>query len=119
MPQQIPASVPFLPAAWPACLPATAGLREAEELFNNYHGSADGRISVMLGPHAPYTCPPEYLKRVLALADRLEAEIHIHLAETQWEIGECHKEYGKTPFAVMADAGLFRITAYWQRIAFT
>lgn len=83
------------------------GLREAEELFNNYHGSADGRISVMLGPHAPYTCPPEYLKRVLALADRLEAEIHIHLAETQWEIGECHKEYGKTPFAVMADAGLF------------
>ena len=83
------------------------GLREAEELFTAYNGSGDGRISVMLGPHAPYTCPPEYLKRVLALADKLQAEIHIHLAETQWEIGECQKEYGKSPFAVMADAGLF------------
>ncbi|WP_346354235.1 amidohydrolase [Azotosporobacter soli] len=83
------------------------GLREAEELFTTYHGTADGRLSVMLGPHAPYTCPPDYLKKVLALAEKLDAEIHIHLAETEWEIGECQKEYGKTPFALMKDAGLF------------
>ena len=37
-------------------------LVEAADLFKNYHNKADGRITVMLGPHAPYTCPPEYLK---------------------------------------------------------
>jgi len=81
-------------------------LLESEDFFNQYHNSADGRITVMLGPHAPYTCPPEYLKRVVALAQRLGCEIHIHLAETIGEVEECKEKYGKSPIALMKELGV-------------
>lgn len=81
-------------------------LTESEEFFNQYHNSADGRITVMLGPHAPYTCPPEYLKKVVAIAKRIGAEIHIHLSETIGEVEECQKKYGKSPIALMKELGV-------------
>jgi 5-methylthioadenosine/S-adenosylhomocysteine deaminase len=81
-------------------------LIESEDFFRQYHNSADGRITVMLGPHAPYTCPPEYLKRVVALAQRLGAEIHIHLSETMGEVEECKKKHGKSPIELMNDLGV-------------
>jgi 5-methylthioadenosine/S-adenosylhomocysteine deaminase len=81
-------------------------LLESEDFFNQYHNSAEGRITVMLGPHAPYTCPPEYLKRVAALAQRLGAEVHIHLSETIGEVDECKKKYGKSPIALMKELGV-------------
>ncbi|MDD4721761.1 MAG: amidohydrolase family protein, partial [Acidaminococcaceae bacterium] len=31
-------------------------LQENIQLFKDWHGKADGRIQVMMGPHAPYTC---------------------------------------------------------------
>ncbi|MBP2653171.1 MAG: 5-methylthioadenosine/S-adenosylhomocysteine deaminase [Firmicutes bacterium] len=86
---------------------AAQALVESEKLFDDWHGGADGRITVMLGPHAPYTCPPDYLKKVIALAGKLGAEIHIHLAETAGEVADCHKEYGKSPIALMNELGLF------------
>lgn len=86
---------------------AEQALTESEAFFRQYHNSADGRITVMLGPHAPYTCPPDYLKRVVALAQRLNAEIHIHLSETAGEVENCIKQYGKSPIALMADLELF------------
>ena len=35
-------------------------LQESKTFFSNWNGKADGRISIMLGPHAPYTSPPDY-----------------------------------------------------------
>ena len=77
------------------------------ELFKNWHGAANGRIKVMFGPHAIYTCPPDYLKKVAKTAAELGAEIHIHMNETQDEINGCVKDYGKRPFEVVAETGLF------------
>jgi len=81
-------------------------LIESEDFFRQYHNTADGRITVMLGPHAPYTCPPEYLKQVVTVAQRLGAEIHIHLSETIGEVEECKKKYGKSPIALMSELGV-------------
>jgi 5-methylthioadenosine/S-adenosylhomocysteine deaminase len=47
---------------------AEQGLIDSRELVQKWNGSGDGRISFMLGPHAPYTCPPDYLKRVMDMA---------------------------------------------------
>lgn len=77
------------------------------ELYKNFHGAADGRITVMFGPHAIYTCPPDYLKKVANEASKLGAEIHMHMNETQTEIDDCLKNYGKRPFEVVAETGLF------------
>lgn len=81
-------------------------LEESKTFYKTFHNAADGRITVMLGPHAPYTCSPEYLKKVVAAAEGLGAEIHIHLSETQGEVEECIKKYGKTPIALMQEIGL-------------
>ena len=85
---------------------AQLALEESESFFRDWHNTCDGRITVMLGPHAPYTCPPDYLKKVCALAERLSAEIHIHLSETAGEVENCIKQYGKSPIALMNEVGL-------------
>ena len=81
-------------------------LDENVQLFQDYHQTAEGRITVMLGPHAPYTCPPDFLRQVVKTAKELHAEIHIHLAETKGEVENCLKEYGKTPIALMEETGI-------------
>ena len=77
------------------------------ELFKNWNGKADGRVTIMFGPHAIYTCPPEYLKKIAEEAARLGAEIHMHMNETLDEINGCLKDYGKRPFEVVVETGLF------------
>lgn len=82
-------------------------LREQIDLFERYHGAGDGKIRVMFGPHAPYTCSGEYLQRVKAEADRRGAGIHIHLCETLDEISTINKQQGKTPVQWLNDLGIF------------
>jgi len=86
---------------------AEKGLVESRELVQRWHGAADGRITVMLGPHAPYTCPPSYLARVIELSGELGVGIHIHLAETLAEVTEIKEKYGTTPVDLMLKTGLF------------
>ncbi|WP_425060991.1 5-methylthioadenosine/S-adenosylhomocysteine deaminase [Sporomusa carbonis] len=85
---------------------ANQALAESESFYNEWHNAGDGRITVMLGPHAPYTCPPDYLKKVTALAGKLGAEIHIHLSETAGEVADCTKQYNKSPIALMQELGV-------------
>ena len=77
------------------------------ELYKNFHGAANDRIHVMFGPHALYTCPPDYLRKVAEKAQILGAEVHIHMSETIGEVESCLKEYGRRPFAHVASTGLF------------
>lgn len=81
--------------------------REASALVQRYHGAGDGRISVMFGPHAPYTCSGEYLQKVKDEADRLGVGIHIHVAETVDEINILREQVGKTPVQWLDELGLF------------
>ena len=81
-------------------------LADNEELYKNWHGAANGRITIMFGPHAIYTCPPDFLKKVVNSAAKLNAEIHMHMNETQGEIDDCIKNYGKRPFEVVTETGL-------------
>lgn len=82
-------------------------ITDSINLVDKWHNQGDGRITIMLGPHAPYTCPPEYLQRVAALASELKVGIHIHVAETSGEVADTVREYGKTPVKLLQDAGLF------------
>lgn len=82
------------------------GLVETESFIKNWHGAENGRISVMLGPHAPYTCPPVYLKKVMDLAEKTKCPIQIHLSETRSEVEDCLNEHGLTPPKLLSDLGL-------------
>lgn len=86
---------------------AQEALVENANLFKTWHGYDDERIKVMLGPHAPYTCPESYLRQVAELAKELGAQVHMHLSETAGEVATCIKEKGRTPIAYVNDLGIF------------
>ncbi|HHY36237.1 MAG TPA: amidohydrolase [Firmicutes bacterium] len=85
---------------------AAASLREAISFCQEWNGAARGRITTMLGPHAPYTCPPEYLAQSLAAARDLDVGIHIHLAETEGEVEDIKARYGMSPVAYLCQQDL-------------
>ena len=88
---------------------AESALEESRALVSQWSGRGDGRISVMLGPHAPYTCPPEYLLKVMDLARELKVGINIHIAETKGECADIKQAYGLTPVAHLEKLGLFQL----------
>lgn len=82
-------------------------LHEAAAFQHNWHGAAGGRISVTYAPHAPYTCPPDFLRRVMDEADKTGSALQIHVAETAREVAECRREYGCTPVEHLQSLGFF------------
>ena len=83
-------------------------IREARQDILAYgSGAAEGRITFMLAPHAPYTCAPAYLETVIDTAAELGIGIHTHIAESQSEIETIREKYGCTPVELMEKVGLF------------
>lgn len=82
---------------------------QSRQFIRDWQGGAQGRITVMLGPHAPYTCPPDYLKQVVALAKETGVGINIHVAETLDEINTIEHDYGMSPVALLEKAGVFEV----------
>jgi len=80
-------------------------LREGIEIAQKYHGSAQGRIRVSLGPHAVYTCSPDLLKRVRKAASRLGVGIHIHLAESEGMGKQIKERCGLTEVELLESLG--------------
>ncbi|MCX7884931.1 MAG: amidohydrolase [Caloramator sp.] len=80
-----------------------------KRFYNNWQGKGDGRITVMAGPHAPYTCSPEYLKRVADFAKEMNLSVHIHLSESKREVEENYEKFGKSPIKHVYDLGIFDV----------
>lgn len=81
-------------------------IKEARDLFNNWQGKENGRISTMIAPHAIYTCGDEFLIRSKELAEEMNVGIHIHLSETKKEVEDSFKIHGKSPIKHVYDLGL-------------
>lgn len=86
---------------------AEKALEDGIILFKKFQGEGEGRIKVLLGPHAPYTCPGEFLQEVKQEADKLGTGINIHVAETRTEIEIIKNKYGVTPIQWLEKIGLF------------
>ncbi len=86
------------------------GLQSSEHYFKTYHHSYDQRIAMHLAPHAIYTCPPEYLSDIIALASKLDATIHMHINETKLETLEHFEKFHQQPIETLHDIGLFEQT---------
>ncbi len=82
-------------------------LERGLELAERWHGKADGRIRVALGPHAPYTCTDELWQRAVELARERELMIHTHLAETAREVEDFRARRGLTPVEHLERLGVF------------
>lgn len=73
------------------------GLDYTADLIEEYRRHP--RITIAVGPHAPYTCTPALLRQTKDLARRYDVPWHIHLAETQWEMDYFLEHHGCTPLA--------------------
>ena len=78
----------------------------------------NGRITLSLGPHSPYLCPDDFLKRVAGEAERLSLPMHIHVSETEDQVTRTLKTRGMTPVQVLENTGVLRkgtilAHAYW------
>ncbi len=79
----------------------------ATNFARKWNNEGNGRIKAILGPHAPYTCPPEFLKKVLKKTEQFNTTFHIHLAESRQEMQDSLDKYQKTPVGLMQEIGLF------------
>lgn len=70
-------------------------IKNAERFINDWKG--DDLITPCIAPHSAYACSPETLKKIKETAERLDVRLSIHLAETEWEVGEITAKYGKRP----------------------
>ncbi len=84
-----------------------AKLEEATQFVKDWHGAASGRITTMMSPHAPYTCPPDYIEKIVTIAHELDLPIHTHMSETLHEVLENEKQYGSRPVEHLMKLGVF------------
>jgi len=85
---------------------AASRMEETRASFQRWNGKADGRITFMVGPHAPYTCPPDVLEACAELADELGIGLHIHLSETAGEVDRAWEEWNQSPIQHVHKLGL-------------
>jgi 5-methylthioadenosine/S-adenosylhomocysteine deaminase len=84
-------------------------LDETVEFIQRWQGGADGRITTWLGPHAPYTTSPEFLKLSAEKAAKNNVGIHIHVSETLDQVEMSLKQYGVTPVKMLKEAGVMDV----------
>lgn len=84
-----------------------AGLERGLEFAERWNGMADGRISVALAPHAPYTVTHEDLVATARAAVEHELPVHIHASESRIQTRNSLERDGATPIEALRRAGLF------------
>jgi 5-methylthioadenosine/S-adenosylhomocysteine deaminase len=82
-------------------------LEDAIQFAKQWHGAAGGRITTMMSPHAPYTCPPDYIEKIVQAAHDLDLPLHTHMSETATEVEQNVRDYGVRPAEHLLKLGLF------------
>lgn len=83
------------------------GLNDALDFALEFNQQAEGRITTMLAPHAPYTCGRDYLIKIKELARKNNLAVHIHLSESKKELADFKKEYQQSPIKFLDDFDFF------------
>lgn len=81
--------------------PVSEQLAKVEDLYNQHNNYDEGRLRLMIGPHATYTCTIESLLACAELAKKLEVGLHIHLHETEEEVERSWKRDGESPIGLL------------------
>jgi 5-methylthioadenosine/S-adenosylhomocysteine deaminase len=81
-------------------------LREAAERSLEQIGAARELIGPALAPHAVYTVSESSLRWIAEAAGERQLPVHIHLSETEEEVGRCVEEHGARPAEYLERLGL-------------
>ncbi|MBZ5710028.1 amidohydrolase family protein [Nannocystis pusilla] len=72
----------------------------------NELGEEQGRVRALLGPHSPYVCPPEFLRRVAEVAHERGLGVHLHVAESEEQVAQSLARHGRRPVQHVDALGL-------------
>jgi 5-methylthioadenosine/S-adenosylhomocysteine deaminase len=75
----------------------------AEKYINKWKNNP--LVIPAIAPHAPYTLSTDDLLNVKKLADKLNAPVIIHVAETEKELADISKQYGARPLEYLNKIG--------------
>lgn len=76
-------------------------------LFKKYDGRDEGRIRVRLGPQGCDFVSLDMLQEVKKLCKALNSKIHMHLHQSDRELIQMEKRYGKRAIPMLADMNYF------------
>ncbi len=100
LPQEIAAEILSHP------VPTTGEyLAFSRQAFEQYHGRGNGRLRYMVAPSAPQRCDEDLLVGATRLAQRFDAECHIHVLETKTQLVTGNEMYGGSLVAYMDRIG--------------
>jgi 5-methylthioadenosine/S-adenosylhomocysteine deaminase len=86
-----------------------ANLEGTVDFIERWKGRGEGRLRMMLGPHSPYICPPQFLEKVAGLARERGLGVHLHVAESTEQVENSLQAYGLTPVAHLDQLGILAI----------
>ncbi|UBH06699.1 5-methylthioadenosine/S-adenosylhomocysteine deaminase [Leucobacter sp. Psy1] len=66
----------------------------------------DPQIRIAFGPHAPYTCEPEFLRDIAERSLRTGIPVHTHVSESLAETTDVEARFGATPGAHLDALGI-------------
>ncbi|MFC1803863.1 amidohydrolase family protein [Thermoproteota archaeon] len=81
-------------------------LKDALDVYNRWHGKGEGRIKVILAPHAPDLTLPETYLSIKEAAEKYRLRMTTHLSQSWSEVVQVKKRFGKTPPQHLYDIGV-------------
>ncbi len=84
-------------------------IKESIEVFDRWHGKADGRIKIDMSLHAEYTNVEKCCRYVGALAKERNTGLQVHVSETASEHDECIARHGVTPTRFFLETGVLDV----------
>lgn len=81
-------------------------LEAAQDLFETWHGKADGRITTRISPAGPGYLSAEGIEKSRDLALKQGVGLNIHIAEVPGETEFVMQRYGKRPMELGRDLGV-------------
>ena len=69
----------------------------------------ESRLQFIHGPHAPYSCMPDYLRKLTRSCRERGIRQTIHLSESRTEVDNMEKEHGTTPVQYADREGVFDV----------
>lgn len=82
------------------------GLDAAVELYETWHGKAEGRITTRISPAGPGYLSDKGIEQTRELAQKLGLGVNIHIAEVPGETEFVLSRYGKRPMELGRDLGI-------------
>lgn len=77
-----------------------------EKLNKKFHSHP--RLKIAYGPHAPYSCNDDLLKKIAEQSELDGCPIHIHVSETKKEVSDSVAKYGFSPVERLRRLGILK-----------